>query len=289
MNEYLPRRVDSVLKTKFSRNGANGLNGNRLPRYNGKTWNRSTPNPNGCFQSNQHKDPPSTITKGVNVTKPGCESKCGNLTVHYPFGIGIDSWCSIHPYFDIYCNNSFNPPKPFSGTFGIEVTDIIDSQLRFKNRIGATCYNKIGKVTRKKIVSDAQLDPHYSISDANKLTVVGFDEYALQFGVEGANSTDACVSTCSSREQVLDEQGRYTFHSSDLDNATFKEQIIENVPVVLDWVIQNETCVEARKFNDLACHKNSNCIDSTTSVNGYNCICFQEYEGNPYLEQGCAD
>lgn len=29
---------------------------------------------------------PRTITKGVNVTKPGCQKKCRNLTVPYPFG-----------------------------------------------------------------------------------------------------------------------------------------------------------------------------------------------------------
>ncbi|XP_012841543.1 PREDICTED: wall-associated receptor kinase 2-like [Erythranthe guttata] len=200
--------------------------------------------------------------------------------------------------------------------------------------MAATCYNKIGNVTRKNLVEDTQIDQPFSISDANKFTVVGCDDIALLFGLGGANSTNGCVSTCSSREQVLDgycngtgccqtsiqkgltrlsasldsihkhinvwsfsrcgyaflaEQDTFTFHSSDLDDVTFQERIIENVPIVLDWVIRNETCDEARKFDDFACHKNSTCVDSTTGVNGYNCICFQGYEGNPYLEPGCTD
>ncbi|KAL7094269.1 hypothetical protein ACP275_11G092500 [Erythranthe tilingii] len=276
--------------------------------------------------------PPSTITKGVNITKPGCKSKCGNLTVPYPFGIG--SKCSIHPSFDIYCDNSFNPPKLFSGILELEVTDITDSQIRIKNYMAATCYNKIGEVTRQDLVEDTHIRPPFSISDANKFTIVGCDDIGLLFGLEGANSTNGCISTCSSREQVLDgycngtgccqtsiprgltrlyasldtihqhinvwsfsrcgyaflaEQDTFIFHSSDLDDVTFQELIIENVPIVLDWVIFNESCDEARKFDDFACHKNSTCVDSTTSVNGYNCICFQGYEGNPYLEPGCTD
>ncbi|XP_012844639.1 PREDICTED: wall-associated receptor kinase 1-like [Erythranthe guttata] len=275
--------------------------------------------------------PPSTITKGANITKPGCKSKCGNLVVPYPFGIG--SKCSIHPSFDINCDHDFNPPKPFSGILGVEVADITDSKIRIKNHMVATCYNKIGDVTRHDLFEDIQIQPPFSISDANKFTIVGCDDIALLFGLDDANSTNECVSTCTSREQILDgycngtgccqtsiskglkrlyaslssihkhinvwsfsrcgyaflaEQDTFTFHSSNLDDITFEERIIENVPIVIDWVIQNETCDEARKFDDFACHKNSTCVDSTTSVNGYNCICFQGYEGNPYLEPGCT-
>ncbi|KAK6779858.1 hypothetical protein RDI58_022042 [Solanum bulbocastanum] len=46
----------------------------------------------------------ATITKGVNVTKPGCLKKCGNLTVPYPLGIGLGLGCTIDPSFEIGCN-----------------------------------------------------------------------------------------------------------------------------------------------------------------------------------------
>ncbi|KAH7842115.1 hypothetical protein Vadar_001611 [Vaccinium darrowii] len=37
------------------------------------------------------------------VAKPGCQLKCGSLTVPYLFGIGVGSSCSIDPEFDITC------------------------------------------------------------------------------------------------------------------------------------------------------------------------------------------
>lgn len=52
-----------------------------------------------------------TILKGSNITKPGCPSKCGNLTVGYPFGIG--SGCGINEWFEFVCTDaSFGPPQP---------------------------------------------------------------------------------------------------------------------------------------------------------------------------------
>ncbi|KAL7102104.1 hypothetical protein ACP275_08G098500 [Erythranthe tilingii] len=276
--------------------------------------------------------PPSTITKGVNITKPGCESKCGNLTVPYPFGMGSE--CYIHPSFDINCDTSFNPPKPFSGLTRLEVIDITDSQMRIKNYIAANCYNKLGNITRQEPLNVIELYPPFSFSNANKFTIVGCDDLGQLFGLGGINFTSACLSTCSAREQVRDgqctgigccqtsipggltkfvvslgsinnhrdvwsfnpcsyaflaDQGSFTLDSSYLNDVTFQKRTIENVPMVLDWVIGNKTCTEAQKSNDYACHKNSTCIDSNTTVNGYNCICFHGYEGNPYLEPGCTD
>ncbi|KAL4559117.1 hypothetical protein LXL04_031251 [Taraxacum kok-saghyz] len=105
-----------------------------------------------------HLYPPSihaAATTGNNITLPGCPSKCGKLTVPYPFG--IDSGCSIGPWFDITCNKSFNPPKAFlppdlfsysgdSRFHRIEVVDISDEHVRVKNIVTSTCYNETGVV-----------------------------------------------------------------------------------------------------------------------------------------------
>ena len=52
-----------------------------------------------------------TFINSTNLAKPGCESRCGNLTVPYPFGIGDNSECYIIDGFRIYCNTSLNPQK----------------------------------------------------------------------------------------------------------------------------------------------------------------------------------
>ncbi|XP_012844337.1 PREDICTED: wall-associated receptor kinase 1-like [Erythranthe guttata] len=279
------------------------------------------------------KRPPTTFTKGPNIAKPGCQSKCGNLTFPYPFGIGLGSGCSLHPTFDIRCDNSFNPPKSFLENINFEVIDVTDSQMRIKNFMISNCYNQRGNLTSQNTFRIGPLPLPFSLSDGNKFTIVGCDDISLQFGNEKGNSTNGCISVCSSREQILDgycsgigccqssipkgltsfstslgsinnhinvwsfnpcafaflaEQDTFTFHSSYLSDVTFKNKTIENVPILLNWVIRNETCDEARKFDDFACHKNSNCMNSDTGVNGYNCRCFDGYEGNPYLNPGCT-
>lgn len=85
----------------------------------------------------------------------------------------------------------------------------------------------------------------------------------------------------------LGEQDRFTFHSSDLKDETFINRTVENVSILLDWVIGNTTCSEAKNSNHFACKMNSSCIDSDTDLGGYRCSCFNGYEGNPYLEPGC--
>ncbi|XP_012832195.1 PREDICTED: wall-associated receptor kinase 3-like [Erythranthe guttata] len=284
-----------------------------------------------CNQTSTSR-PSTTITKGTNIALSGCESKCGNLIVPYPFGIGIGSGCSIHPSFDIKCDTSFNPPKPFSGTFNIEVTDITDSQMRIKNWVVTICYNQVGNLTRETTVG-VKFPQYFSLSDANKLITIGCDDLAIISGLGGINFTSGCVSRCSAKAEIVDgycvgtgccqtsipkglthfsafvsslanhidvwsfnpcgyaflaEQNTYTFRSSDLSDGSFINRTIENVPILLDWVIGNITCSEAQKSNDFTCHSNSNCIDSNTKLGGFRCSCSDGYEGNPYLEPGCT-
>ncbi|XP_051131273.1 uncharacterized protein LOC127251579 [Andrographis paniculata] len=155
-----------------------------------------------CNKTNAAR-PPATITQGVNITKPGCKSKCGNLIVPYPFGIGVGSDCSIGPSFDISCNTSFNPPKPFKGTSNLEVIDISDTQIRAKNVVASQCYNLSGNETRSVAMSITLVQP-FSLSESNKLTVVGCDDFAVVSGWGGSNITVACFSSCGKKEDIFE-------------------------------------------------------------------------------------
>ncbi|KAI3915136.1 hypothetical protein MKW92_003759, partial [Papaver armeniacum] len=83
----------------------------------------------------------------IEQTKPGCESKCGNITIPYPFGFG--SSCSYNErdagnlYF-IECNTTNNPPKPFIrlSNSKLEVLSISGTEVRVKSPAIATkCYD----------------------------------------------------------------------------------------------------------------------------------------------------
>ncbi|KAL7265581.1 hypothetical protein ACSBR1_003374 [Camellia fascicularis] len=145
----------------------------------------------------------NTTTSGFMVSKPGCPLKCGNLTVPYPFGIGVGSGCSIGSWFEINCSTASNPPKPLLGS--LEVFDISDTQVRIKNTVASNCYNQSGALIHQNTAWIKLGDSPYTFSEtANKFTVIGCDDLALILGSEGRNFTSGCVSLCSRSVDVLD-------------------------------------------------------------------------------------
>ncbi|WVZ53815.1 hypothetical protein U9M48_004707, partial [Paspalum notatum var. saurae] len=86
------------------------------------------------------------------------------------------------------------------------------------------------------------------------------------------------------------EEESFEFDPSYAISSNFKERHPDGVPLVLDWVVGNETCVQAKKNqSSYACRdKNSVCVDTPTGL-GYLCNCSQGYGGNPYLDGSCQD
>ncbi|GFZ02194.1 similar to WALL ASSOCIATED KINASE (WAK)-LIKE 10 [Actinidia rufa] len=83
-------------------------------------------------------------------------------------------------------------------------------------------------------------------------------------------------------------QDIFTFRgASDFSNLGFMNRTMDTVPVVLDWAIGNQTCVEAQNSSDYLCQKNSVCTDFDRGNGGYRCSCNEGFFGNPYLSPGC--
>ncbi|KAL2464875.1 Uncharacterized protein Adt_40726 [Abeliophyllum distichum] len=90
--------------------------------------------------------PPSIASES---TKPGFRSRSGNLKFLYPFGIGPNCSLNPSPYFNIICNTSSNPPKPFLFDIGpyeiynYKVVNISETQIYVKNskaQLSMACY-----------------------------------------------------------------------------------------------------------------------------------------------------
>ncbi|MED6131882.1 hypothetical protein PIB30_014099 [Stylosanthes scabra] len=107
---------------------------------------------------------------------------------------------------------------------------------------------------------------------------------AIGFSFENSDLNNSQVSDFNPCGYVfLVEEGGYEFettHLKKLENTEF--------PVVLDWSVGDQTCVEAMKNpSRFACKaENSTCHDSDKRP-GYVCKCPSGFEGNPYLLNGC--
>ncbi|RZC66297.1 hypothetical protein C5167_009988 [Papaver somniferum] len=153
-------------------------------------------------------------------SNPGCDSKCGNLTIPYPFGIGpSENGCSFNGdglrLYNITCDASFNPPKPFlwlgtNTTSGkrnmLELISISNTEVRVKQAPATMCYQyKSGNPTLDENVTYlAMRNTPFTISSTkNKLFGIGC--YSMG-GIYYPNLdlTTTCVTKCKTKENVVD-------------------------------------------------------------------------------------
>ncbi|CAA2982421.1 Serine threonine kinase [Olea europaea subsp. europaea] len=235
------------------------------------------------------------------IALPGCPTKCGNVSVPYPFGIGLDAGCSIGPWYDINCSKSFNPPKPFLSRTNGEIIDISETKIRLKsNGIAYRCYNQTGGITRKfPTLYGIDETSLFSFSNENKFIVVGCDDVSFMTKVATDNLISSCAAICSQSSDLSDgscsgigccqnsiPKGVKNYITS-LRSYGNHTNNCRNCSDELDWVIGNQTCAEAQKSSLFACQENSICVDSDTGLGGYHCNCSKGYKGNPYLRPAC--
>ena len=251
----------------------------------------------------------------------GCQNKCGNLSIEYPFGTSPGCYYVEDPSFLLTCNETTN--ELFYGV-NMQVINISHSgELRFLKSPSFSCYNSTDLTDR--ITYNTTLG-NFTLSNKNKFTAVGCNTYAFMTTTyEDRNYSTGCLSICDSipkENGVCSGEGcchtslpkgskRFIIRSSrfDRDASVYDfnpcsyaflveegmfsfspSQDLQNLrnvtkfPVVLDWSIGGQTCQQVA--NKSICGTNSLCLDSTTGT-GYNCKCKAGYDGNPYLPEGC--
>ncbi|KAI3932430.1 hypothetical protein MKW92_030707 [Papaver armeniacum] len=172
-------------------------------------------------------------------TKPGCQLKCGDVSIPYPFGIISPSGgdCSIDGSlgsygFSVNCNTTYNPPRPFiaaatganqpMGVFmgnklqsniqEIEILSISESEIRLKTFQTTSCYNKSGALltpsTANSLLFYFVRSPFTFSDTKNRVYGVGCATYATIIMDDDddrvKNYTSQCHSTCANMESVYD-------------------------------------------------------------------------------------
>uniref|UniRef100_A0A803KMT5 Uncharacterized protein n=1 Tax=Chenopodium quinoa TaxID=63459 RepID=A0A803KMT5_CHEQI len=255
----------------------------------------------------------------ANTTKPGCQQKCGNLTIPYPFGIGSD--CYLNGWFGIICNTSYNPPKPIpmiplgSGRH-TDILDITETQIIIRNTVVTQrCFDPQGNVSSEAEGSLDMWGSSFTVSTANKLTVIGCDEYALIAG-SGKNfiyEKGGCIALCNSegvtkgsclgsgccQTSVLNGWQGFIIKLFSLENRrSFTNQstcsyafFARNGSFVFGGAsdMTNTSVVQDRILQQAPIVLDWNVELNTSYLGGYRCSCLPGYEGNPYLQSSCKD
>ncbi|PIN24426.1 Serine/threonine protein kinase [Handroanthus impetiginosus] len=137
------------------------------------------------------------------LPKTDCPTSCGNLSIPFPFGTTSD--CSLNNSFLIFCNHSYNPPKPFLNLGSNEVLEIsLDGLLKVSSPVASDCYDDSGAQINGTI--SELISSEFPISSTrNKFTAVGCDAYAfVQGSKEWKQMSGGCVSWCDSIDSVVD-------------------------------------------------------------------------------------
>ncbi|KAK8540442.1 hypothetical protein V6N13_008864 [Hibiscus sabdariffa] len=145
------------------------------------------------------------IAEAGNPT-PSCQRSCGNIRIDYPFGIG--EGCFMQG-FEITCNNSYSPPKPFLH-FRDNRHEVVDisvarNQVHVKRTVLSTeGYYPNGTAVFSQDIIDLTDTPFVFNNTANKFTVTGCNSLGL-IALGDGNMVTGCLSLCNDNlEGVVD-------------------------------------------------------------------------------------
>ncbi|XP_042489415.1 putative wall-associated receptor kinase-like 16 isoform X2 [Macadamia integrifolia] len=149
---------------------------------------------------------------------PGCQEKCGNMNIPYPFGIGEGCFKSLG--YQILCkpqDDTFKPYRERKNLRGNQDDDevleisLLEAQIKVKNRNYASqCFNSTGEESDSKNYTsdDAWIGSPFTFSSSrNKIIAIGCDTLAFISDVLGIIFTSGCLAACDRLNMITAADG----------------------------------------------------------------------------------
>jgi hypothetical protein len=149
---------------------------------------------------------PAAASTARTDAKPGCQDKCGNVSVPYPFGIG-EQRCAMNKHFFLNCSSGANeqPELWFGSAFPARDISVLEGTITASLYAAFACYDKTGSRTEDYSQSFTLGSGPFTISDTqNVFTVIGCDTYAWMTNYEFTYGA-ACLSLCTKDMNMSDE------------------------------------------------------------------------------------
>jgi hypothetical protein len=135
--------------------------------------------------------------------RPDCPDRCGDVIIPYPYGIGEQ--CCWHGQYDISCNHTFNPPRPYLGNSEVVDISVESGEIRVLALVSSLCYSSI----TASVTTDTSLNLNQLLISAtrNEFTAIGCNTLAL---LKGLSYHSGCITSCVSLDAAAHDGDRCT-------------------------------------------------------------------------------